>query len=258
MNQRRKVAAATAILAVLAVLIGRIVWRVEKNKTRDRVSEASLSVAKMPASLLASPSASSLPPAAPNHDIVTRSDLLASLNHRQITFFGHVVDQFDAPVSGAEIHAQVTYNTGDTSGVTKRTLVTDSGGNFALVGVSGRTLDFNILKPGYNFIAEQDAYDYTAIVPEHKRHHPDPNKPVVLHMWKLQGGESLVEKRKLTKVISDGRPYRFDLMTGVIGWRSHPPTVSWSTGGWISGGSVRLEGRSDCARRRAKTGEPAN
>jgi hypothetical protein len=212
MKHQKRVAAGGILIAIL---IGGIAWRASNRKSASRTSEKAMTdPSNTPVLVLRPATASPVPPG--NGENVTRNELLASLNHQPIKFYGRVLDQFDAPVPGAEVRAEVIYNTGQSSGVTRRTLVTDSRGNFALTGVSGRTLDFNIVKTGYDFIPQHDAYDYTAIVPEHKRHHPDPNSLVVLHMWKLQGAESLIAKHKSTKLISDGRDYRFDLVNGTV------------------------------------------
>src|ERR1051325_6563197 len=55
-------------------------------------------------------------PVSRGREPATRNELLASLNHQPIEFYGRVVDQFDAPVAGAEVRAQVIYNTGSRSG----------------------------------------------------------------------------------------------------------------------------------------------
>jgi hypothetical protein len=211
MKHRHRIIAGTVLIAVIG--IGGIASRASKSRSENQAFEKSTSPTTP---VLASTPAAPSPLPSANIDILTRHELLGSLNHQPIKFYGKVVDQFDVPVTRAEVRAEVIYNTGESSGVTRRTLLTDSRGNFALTGVSGRTLDFNIVKTGYDFIPQRDAYDYTAIVPEHKRHHPDPNNPVVLHMWKLQGAESLIGKHASTKLMSDGREYRFDLVNGTV------------------------------------------
>jgi hypothetical protein len=155
------------------------------------------------------------PPTAPGkakREVVR--EILSTLNHQPIEFYGRVIDQYGSPVAGAEIHGQVIYNTGVTSGVSKPEAVANSDGYFEFKGLSGRTLDFNITKPGYQFTAEGDAFDYTKLVPEEKRHHPNPKKPVVLKMWKLQGAEPLIYGSQTFDLPSDGSPLHIDLMTG--------------------------------------------
>ena len=44
--------------------------------------------------------------------------------------------------------------------------------------------------------------------------HPDPNNPVVIKMWKLQGGEHLVHFQTEIHVPIDGSPVDLDLQTG--------------------------------------------
>ena len=140
-------------------------------------------------------------------------DALSSLNHKDIEFYGKVVDQNGVPITGAEVNGQVIYNSGFASGVSKPKTVTDANGLFLFKGIKGRTLDFNILKAGYQFMPEGDAFDYTELVPEERRHHPDPRKPVLLKMWKLQGAEPLIHSGKSFDLPSDGTPVRIDLKT---------------------------------------------
>jgi hypothetical protein len=101
-----------------------------------------------------------------------------------------------------------------TAGVEKPNTVTDASGYFAFSGLNGRTLDFNITKPGYEFMPEGDAFDYTKLVSEEKRHHPDPSNPVVLKMWKLQGAEPLIYNAQTFNLPSDGSPVRIDFAAG--------------------------------------------
>lgn len=141
--------------------------------------------------------------------------VLDAYNHKDIEFYGKVIDQFDTPLAGVEVSGQVIYHTGSADGVVKPRTYTDSNGYFEIKGVKGRTLGFNLVKQGYQFMPEGDAFDYTELVPEEKRHHPDPRNPVVLKMWKLQGTEPLVHfERKYFPLPADGTPVQIDLNTG--------------------------------------------
>lgn len=143
-------------------------------------------------------------------------DTLSTLNQQPIEFYGRVTDQYESPIPGAVVQGQVIYNTGLASGTLKRDTVTDSTGAFEFKGLQGRTLDLNIVKPGYQFMPEGDGFDYSKLVSEQRRHHPDPDKPVILKMWKLQGGVVLIAKTKSFDLPSDGKPVRIDLVTGNI------------------------------------------
>jgi hypothetical protein len=141
-------------------------------------------------------------------------EALTTLNHQPIEFYGRVVDQYDSPISGAMVHGEVIYNTGPTSGVLKPETLTDNSGAFEFRGLQGRTLDLNIVKPGYQFMPEGDGFDYSRLLSEQRRHHPDPGKPVLFKMWKLQGGAALISKTKSFDLPPDGKPVLIDLVTG--------------------------------------------
>lgn len=143
-------------------------------------------------------------------------EALTTLNQQRIEFYGHVIDQYNSPIPGAIVHGQIIYNTGPTSGVLKRETTTDNAGLFEFKGLQGRTLDLNIIKPGYQFMPEVDGFDYSKLVSEQKRHHPDPGKPVIFKMWKLQGDVALIPKAKSFDLPADGTPVRIDLITGNI------------------------------------------
>jgi hypothetical protein len=126
-----------------------------------------------------------------------------------------VIDHYGTPLPDVEVDGHVIYNSGISSGVLKPKAYTDANGYFEIKGVQGRTLGFNLRKEGYEFIPEGGAFDYTELVPEEKRHHPDPKNPVILRMWKLQGAEPMLYfERKAFKLPPDGTPVRIDLATG--------------------------------------------
>jgi hypothetical protein len=139
--------------------------------------------------------------------------VLSAFNHQPIEFYGRVLDQSDMPVSGAQVNGQIIYNSGIASGVTRPKTVTDANGLFQFKGFQGRTLDFTIVKPGYQDTPEGDAFDFTKLVGEDERHHPDPRNPVVLRMWKLQGAEPLIVSGRRIDIVPDGRKVRIDFMT---------------------------------------------
>ncbi len=145
-------------------------------------------------------------------------EILSTLNEQPIEFYGKVVDQFGQPVSNAEVLGRIVYNNGGAAGVRNASVFTDVNGRFEFHGAMGRTLDFSITKAGYKFTPEGDAYDFTSLVPENKRHHPNPNEPVIVKMWKLQGAEPLLHGGKLVRAAPDGTPVKINLTTrSVIG-----------------------------------------
>jgi hypothetical protein len=141
--------------------------------------------------------------------------LLDAVNTKAVEFYGKVVDQFGAPLAGVSVTGSVIYNSSAGSGVQEKHTTTDAQGLFSFTGMKGRTFDYHLEKVGYETMPEGDAFDYTELVPEATRHHPDPKNPVVLKMWKLQGAEPLIffENREL-RVPVDGTSLRIDLTTG--------------------------------------------
>ena len=141
--------------------------------------------------------------------------VLDAYNHKDIEFYGRVVDQYGSPLPAVKVTASVIYNSGEKSGVQEARTTTDAEGVFSFTGMKGRTFDYHLEKVGYQTMPDRDAFDYTELVPEEKRHHPDPRNPVVLKMWKLQGAEPLVHfERKYFPLPADGTPVQIDLSTG--------------------------------------------
>ncbi len=141
--------------------------------------------------------------------------VLDAYNHKDIEFYGKVIDQYGNPLPDVKVTASVIYNSGEKSGVQEARTTTDAEGVFSFTGMKGRTFDCHLEKMGYQTMPERDAFDYTELVPAEKRHHPDPRNPVVLKMWKLQGTEPLVHfERKYFPLPTDGTPVQIDLSTG--------------------------------------------
>lgn len=213
-----------ALIAVIAILLGLLLWwsrarpKVASDpvKPSTAIGQSKPDIADkdaLPPEPLSAPATTPLP-----QRPLTKGEqaqaILQAYNHKDIEFYGKVIDQFGAPLPGVQVNGQVIYNSGVSSGVLKPRTSTDANGYFEIKGVQGRTLGFNLIKDGYQFMPEGDAFDYTEFVPEGKRHHPDPKNPVVLKMWKLQGAEPMVHMRKDFKIPPDGTPVRIDLTTG--------------------------------------------
>lgn len=212
MNRRRSI-----IAAVLVLTLALIVFRLMREIKTPGVP---LSIIATPTPIVnATPTPASTTPEPDYAKLKPKKELMREtlnlLNHKDIEFYGKVVDQNRVPVAGAEVNGQVIYNSGVASGVSKPKTVTDANGLFSFKGMKGRTLDFNIVKAGYEFMPEGDAFDYTELVPEERRHHPDPRNPVLLKMWKLQGPEPLIFVDGKSFYFKQGEPeVRVDLMTG--------------------------------------------
>jgi hypothetical protein len=159
-------------------------------------------------------SAASVAEERPNKRVAMAS-LLGRLNDKSIEFYGKVIDQNGVPIPGVSVKGSVIYNNGLSSGVEEKESITDVDGLFSFTGMRGRTFDCALRKLGYMTMPEGDAWDYTEFVPPEKRHHPDPQKPVVLKMWKLQGAEPMLYfERTGFDILPDGTQLRINLMTG--------------------------------------------
>jgi hypothetical protein len=214
------------ILAVIAaLLLGLFLWW-SRDRHQAASGEAKPTVATnhsssdvagkeaVPVKPAVTPANTALPSQPPSRGEKMRT-ILQEYNHKDIEFYGKVIDQHGAPLPGVQVNGQVIYNSGFSSGVLKRLTYTDANGYFEIKDIQGRTLDFNLIKEGYQFMPEGDAFDYTELVSEEKRHHPDPKNPVVLRMWKLQGAEPMVHfERRGFKLTPDGTPLRIELATG--------------------------------------------
>ncbi|MFA5262617.1 MAG: carboxypeptidase-like regulatory domain-containing protein [Opitutaceae bacterium] len=142
-------------------------------------------------------------------------NLLGGLNHKNIEFYGKVVDQAGMPLPDVAVYASVLYNTGLTSGMAKCETKSDTRGFFSISGMKGRTLGLSLVKPGYEYDGEKGPFHFTELVSEKDRYMPDLKNPVILTMWKLQGAEPMVQFSDLDWRLSvDGPALRIDLATG--------------------------------------------
>lgn len=156
-----------------------------------------------------------LPTQIPNRR-VQLAGLISDLNDKDIDFYGKVVDQNGVAIPDVKVTGSVIYNAERGSGVQEAHTVTDSKGMFEFHGMKGRTFDYHLEKVGYETMPERDAFDYTELVPENKRFHPDPQNPVVLKMWKLQGAELMIKGSKHFELIPNAEPVRIDLQSGKV------------------------------------------
>jgi hypothetical protein len=141
--------------------------------------------------------------------------LLGAVNHKAIEFYGKVVDQQGAPLPDVDVYASVIYNSGLSAGMDKKQTKTDAAGLFSISGMKGRTLGIGLDKDGYEYGGDQGPFQFTEMVAEAERYHPDKRNPIVFRMWKLQGAEPLIYfERRAFKLPSDGTPVRIDLATG--------------------------------------------
>jgi len=132
-----------------------------------------------------------------------------SENHKSLDFYGRIIDQDGRPVEGAKVIAAVgTIVSFTESGGTKYVTVSDAEGRFSFIGIRGSGCGYLLEHPGYVFSQRQP------FASRPKDYVPDPNKPSVLSMWKLQGAEPMVKARIHGYIPCDGTPTVFDLITG--------------------------------------------
>ncbi len=126
-----------------------------------------------------------------------------------------MVDQQGEPLANVDVYASVIYNSGLSAGLSKKQTKTNEEGLFSISGIRGRTLGIGLDKDGYEYGGDQGPFQFTEMVTEAERYHPDGKNPVVFRMWKLQGAEPLIYfERKAFRLPSDGTPVRIDLATG--------------------------------------------
>lgn len=151
------------------------------------------------------------------HPAASRARVVAALdqlNQKPIELYGKVVDQSGKPLEGVAAYASVIYNYSQGMGVSKTETKTDKDGLFSFKGLNGRTLGIGLDKDGYEYDGAHGPFQYTELVKESERYHPDPKNPVVFMMYKLQGAEPMIKGNAEFKLAPDGTPMRIDLKTG--------------------------------------------
>lgn len=155
----------------------------------------------------------------PRLDEQRQQQIRASIgdNNVAIRFYGKVVDQDDKPLSEVKIrvHVRTWLSTGGRlSDFPKLSATSSPNGIFEIDGANGDVLTIDALeKDGYE--AEPGAmrgYGYNTS--EHFL--PNPDKPVVLRMWKIGAGGVVVTGRKFFKVAPDGKIHFIDLVKGEV------------------------------------------
>jgi len=158
-----------------------------------------------------------------NQATVSRSELLKiSLVQKNapIDFYGKVIDQeyYAVPDVHIVMHVRQWHldATSDPWGnqFQKFNLTTDSNGTFALKNSTGDSLTIeSAYKDGYRLSSKtQKGYGYGDVS---NPHHPDPQNPVILKMWKLGEPQQLISHH-LTRIgiPVDGQPVQFELFNG--------------------------------------------
>jgi len=137
------------------------------------------------------------------------------LNDVPIIFYGKLEDQFGNPVVGAEITGSTIVYNGTAAGGQRVVATSDAKGFFQMNGGNGESLGMMPRKEGYVLAATNTEYKYSGFYPD-SRHVPEPDNPVVIKMWKLQGAEPLTGINQRYKLRPTDAPVNFDLLAGKI------------------------------------------
>jgi hypothetical protein len=130
-----------------------------------------------------------------------------------IEFYGKVVDQTDAPVSGATIRYGWTTVVGPKPDPEAET-VTGADGNFAITGIYGKRLVVQASKAGYDRTSNSmGSYEYAAFH-EELFHVPDRNHPVIMVLHRITNAEPMLSFQIDRKVPLNSDPLVVDLASG--------------------------------------------
>jgi hypothetical protein len=154
------------------------------------------------------------PSSLPLDDKVAVFKQVLEANDVDIVFYGKLEDQSGNALGNAPINFEIRYENVNGKGVSRGQVVSDGNGLFTVSGYKGERLSCIPEKPGYVLVGHNNGGIYSHSWPEAQRVHSAPNNPVIIKMWKLQGGEHLVHFQTETRVPLDGTPTTFDLQTG--------------------------------------------
>ena len=133
-------------------------------------------------------------------------------NAKPQDFYGKVIDQFGAPIVGADVAGNMAWIQGYDIGEKTKTYKTktDANGEFEFAGVSGWKLGVVPSKPGYELNL---AYNTRAInLPAGGK--TSSKIRAVFNMWKLKGPEPMVHTEIDGRIPYDGRSATFDICSG--------------------------------------------
>lgn len=143
-------------------------------------------------------------------------NILSNYNDTAIVYYGKLEDQFGSPVANAIVGFSVRVINGIQPTTERGQVGADAGGLFSISGYRGQDLSINPQKAGYALASTNKWANYSRLSPEEERVHPDPNSPVVIKMWKLQGAVPLVGLDHKYKLPYTDAPICFDLLAGKV------------------------------------------
>ena len=138
--------------------------------------------------------------------------ILKQFNHKNIDFYGKVVDQDGMPLKDVAVGASVIYNSGFSSGINFSETKTDVRGLFEFHRMKGRTLGIGMEKAGYEYGGDYGPFQYSDLGPKVEHFTPDASNPIVFKMVKLKGAEPMIYYRLQNYGMpTDGSPLRINL-----------------------------------------------
>jgi hypothetical protein len=138
--------------------------------------------------------------------------------NKPIEFYGLVIDQNHNPIIGVKVNVEIRHIKvivpapwGNEDQIIPIEKETDSDGHFEINGVVGDSLTIkSVEKEGYQISPKmEDIYGYGDVP---KPHHPDPQNPVIIRMWKLTESANLISHRTLFGFQPNGSTYTLDLL----------------------------------------------
>jgi hypothetical protein len=109
--------------------------------------------------------------------------------------------------------AGITWRTGVSKGAQNIETKTDQDGKFAFQGYHGASVAITIEKSDHLYCATNTFFQYSDFIPKESRHHPNPSKPVIFHLWKRQGAEELLRIDQTYRFSPAATPVFVDLLS---------------------------------------------
>ncbi|HEV2210255.1 MAG TPA: hypothetical protein VG167_15870 [Verrucomicrobiae bacterium] len=163
----------------------------------------------------APPTVANVPQPPPQNNTERIGEVLSAYNDVPIDFYGKLEDQFGDPVSGAEVKGSIRVISGVRRGTDWLTTASDADGLFQFHG-KGQDISTLPSKKGYALASLNGGGNYSMLAPKEDRVHPDPNNPIVIKMWRLQGAEPLLVIEQHYKLPYTSEPIYFDLLVGKV------------------------------------------
>ena len=117
--------------------------------------------------------------------------------------YGKVIDQSGNPIARVQVNGNLHRNV---EGSIPQKTVTDAQGRFQFLGLHGAGFNIELQKEGYYF-------DYMLPCAHRPKNYlPDPDKPLIITMWKRRGAEPMKHIYIQSSVPCDGTPEHFNLL----------------------------------------------